>query len=71
MRAREKSVSFYVIHLPLFEPRDGRLVVRPAAEGFRGLAEKTGGKYFLATDSPLAPRGKSISGLSSERSKTT
>jgi Ca-activated chloride channel family protein len=56
--AREKSVSFYVIHLPLFEPRDGRLVVRSPAEGFRGLAEKTGGKYFLATDSPLAPRGK-------------
>jgi VWFA-related protein len=56
--AREKNVSFYVIHLPLFEPRDGRLAVRSAAEGFRGLAEKTGGKYFLATDSPLAPRGK-------------
>jgi Ca-activated chloride channel family protein len=56
--ARDKSVSFYVIHLPLFEPRDGRLVVRPPAAGFRGLAEKTGGKYFLATDSPLTPRGK-------------
>ncbi len=56
--ARDKGVSFYVIHLPLFVPRDGRLVVRPPAEGFRGLAEKTGGKYFLATDSPLAPRGK-------------
>ena len=56
--AREKSVSFYVIHLPLFAPRDGRLAVRPPAEGFRGLAEKTGGKYFLAADSPLAPRAK-------------
>ncbi len=56
--AREKSVSFYVIHLPLFEPRDGHLAVRPPAQGFRGLAEKTGGKYFLATDSPLGPRGK-------------
>ncbi len=56
--AREKSVSFYVIHLPLFAPRDGRLVVRSPADGFRSLAEKTGGKYFLATDSPLAPRGK-------------
>lgn len=41
-------VSFYVIHLPLFEPRDGRLVVRSPAKGFRELAEKTGGKYFLA-----------------------
>lgn len=54
--AREKTVSFYVIHLPLFAPRDGHLVVRPPADGFRALAEKTGGKYFLATDSPLAPR---------------
>ena len=56
--SRDKNVSFYVIHLPLFAPREGRLVVRSPAEGFRGLAEKTGGKYFLATDSPLAPRGK-------------
>src|SRR5690349_11513599 len=56
--ARENTVSFYVIHLPLFAPRDGHLAVRPPAEGFRGLAEKTGGKYFLATDSPLAPRDK-------------
>ena len=56
--AREKSVSFYVIHLPLFAPRDGRLAVRSPAAGFRGIAEKTGGKYFLAADSPLAPREK-------------
>ena len=26
--AIDKRVSFYVIHLPLFEPRDGRLAVR-------------------------------------------
>src|SRR5689334_931055 len=52
--ARDNGVSFYVIHLPLFAPRDGRLAVRPPAEGFRALAEKTGGKYFLATDTPLA-----------------
>lgn len=45
--ALEKHVSFYVIHLPLFEPRDGRLVIRPIAKGFRDLADKTGGKYFL------------------------
>ena len=56
--ARDKSVSFYVIHLPLFAPRDGRLAVRSPAKGFRELAEKTGGKYFLATASPLAPRDK-------------
>jgi Ca-activated chloride channel family protein len=45
--ALENGVSFYVIHLPLFEPRDGRLVPRPASKGFRDLAEKTGGKYFM------------------------
>ena len=56
--AQEKHVSFYVIHLPLFEPRDGRLSVRPPAKGFKELAEKTGGKYFLVGDakSALAPR---------------
>jgi len=42
------DVSFYVIQLPLFTPREGRLVARPAAKGFRELAEKTGGKYFVA-----------------------
>ena len=48
--ALNDRVSFYVIHLPLFEPRDGRLAVRTPAKGFRDLAEKTGGKYFLAGD---------------------
>jgi len=56
--ALEKRVSFYVIHLPLFEPIDGRLEVRRPAKGFRELAEKTGGKYFLVGDrkSALMPR---------------
>ena len=54
--ARADRVSFYIIHLPLFEPRDGRLAVRRPARGFRDLAEKTGGRYFLANESPLAPR---------------
>jgi VWFA-related protein len=55
--ALRKRVSFYVIHLPLFEPRDGRLAVRSPTKGFRDLAEKTGGKYFLVGDakSALAP----------------
>jgi Ca-activated chloride channel family protein len=50
-------VSFYVIHLPLFQPRDGRLAVRSPAKGFRELAEKTGGQYFLTANasSALAP----------------
>lgn len=56
--AVEKRVSFYVIHLPLFEPRDGHLAVRRPSKGFRELAEKTGGKYFLVGDakSALQPR---------------
>lgn len=56
--ALEQRVSFYVIHLPLFEPIDGRLAVRRPSKGFRELAEKTGGKYFLVGDakSALTPR---------------
>lgn len=56
--ALDKRVSFYVIHLPLFEPRDGRLEVRRPAKGFRELAEKTGGRYFLVGDreSALMPK---------------
>ena len=56
--ALDRRVSFYVIHLPLFEPRDGRLEVRRPAKGFRELAEKTGGKYFLFGDakSALSPK---------------
>ncbi|HKQ51979.1 MAG TPA: VWA domain-containing protein, partial [Pyrinomonadaceae bacterium] len=45
--ARAQNVSIYAIHLPLFEPRDGRLAVRPPAKGFRDLALKTGGRYFV------------------------
>jgi Ca-activated chloride channel family protein len=52
--AVDQRVSFYVIHLPLFEPRDGRLAVRRPAKGFRELAEKTGGKYFLVGDAKSA-----------------
>jgi Ca-activated chloride channel homolog len=60
--AQEKRISFYVIHLPLFEPRDGRLQVRNPSKGFKDLAEKTGGKYFLAGDakSALAPRSTDL-----------
>ena len=52
--ALEKRVSFYVVHLPLFEPREGRLVVRRPSNGFRELAEKTGGKFFLVGGDPGA-----------------
>jgi Ca-activated chloride channel family protein len=46
--ANRMNVSFYVIQLPLFTPSEGRLVPRPAAKGFRDLAERTGGQYFVA-----------------------
>jgi Ca-activated chloride channel family protein len=45
--AQAYNVSIYVIHLPLYTPIDGRLMVRPASKGFRDLADKTGGRYFL------------------------
>lgn len=41
------NVSIYVIHLPLYVPSGERLAVRSASPGFRQLAEKTGGRYFL------------------------
>ena len=55
--ALNKRVSFYLIHLPLFEPRDGRLAVRSPSKGFRELAQETGGKYFLVggADDALKP----------------
>jgi Ca-activated chloride channel family protein len=62
--SREKRVSFYVVHLPLFAPADGRLAVRPPSKGFRDLAEKTGGKYFLVGDANSALRPAARSDLS-------
>lgn len=52
--AIDQRISFYVIQIPLFAPRDGRLAIRPAAKGFRELAEKTGGKFFIAGDAKSA-----------------
>jgi Ca-activated chloride channel family protein len=52
--ARSLGVSIYAIHLPLYAPRDGKLEPRPAARGFRDLAEKTGGRYFMAGDARSA-----------------
>ncbi|MCA1565078.1 MAG: VWA domain-containing protein [Acidobacteria bacterium] len=56
--ARLRGVSIYVIHFPLFTPRDGRLVARRPAKGFRELAEQTGGHFFQLGDarSALDPR---------------
>jgi Ca-activated chloride channel homolog len=52
--ARNKNISFYTIQVPLFEPRYGHLAVRPATKGFRDLAERTGGRYFLTADARTA-----------------
>ena len=54
--ALKKRVSVYVIHLPLFEPRDGRLgAYRREWIWLLDPAEKTRGKYFVADpDRPLA-----------------
>ena len=58
--ARAAGVSFYVIHVPLYEPREGRLAARRPAKGFRELAEKTGGRFFVVGDarSALDPRAE-------------
>ena len=58
--ARSAGISFYVIHIPLFEPGDGRLVARRPSKGFRELATKTGGQFFVVGDarSSLDPRAE-------------
>jgi Ca-activated chloride channel homolog len=48
--ANAAGVSFYVIHLPLYTPVDGRLAARRPSKGFRELAEKTGGQFFVVGD---------------------
>jgi Ca-activated chloride channel family protein len=48
--ARARGVSIYVVHFPLYEPRGEHLGVRPPARGFRDLADRTGGAYFLLAD---------------------
>lgn len=52
--SRAAGVSFYCIHLPLYTPRDGRLVARRASKGFRELAERTGGQFFVVGDARTA-----------------
>jgi Ca-activated chloride channel family protein len=58
--ANAAGVSFYVIHLPLYAPVDGRLAARRPAKGFRDLAGKTGGQFFVVGDarSALDPRAE-------------
>ncbi len=56
--AQRHGVSFYVIHFPLYIPRDGTLAPRPPSKGFRELATQTGGNYFRAgnVETALNPR---------------
>ena len=62
--ARAKRVSFYIVHLPLLEPRDGRLAIRSPSKGFRELGEKTGGQYFLVGDARSALKARNQVDLS-------
>jgi Ca-activated chloride channel family protein len=48
--ARARGVSIYVVHFPLYAPSGEHLAVRPPARGFRDMAERTGGAYFLLAD---------------------
>jgi Ca-activated chloride channel family protein len=52
--ARDRGISFYVIHFQLFTPGGGRLVPRPASKGFRELADQTSGRYFRIGDARSA-----------------
>ena len=52
--AVRRNVSFYVLHLPLYTPQWNGLAVRRPANGFRTLADRTGGKYFLLGDEKQA-----------------
>jgi VWFA-related protein len=60
VEASTLGVSFYVIHLPLFRPSEGRLVERRPSKGFRDIADKTGGQFFTLGDaaSSLNPRAE-------------
>jgi len=63
--AQKNNVSFYTIQVPLFTPINGHLAVRGPSKGFRELAEKTGGKYFLTADARSALQPTQTQDLSS------
>lgn len=52
--ANTRNISIYVLHLPLYTPRDGKLAPRTPAKGFRDLARLTGGNYYLVGDARAA-----------------
>jgi len=48
--ANKLGVSIYVLHLPLYMAGGNDLKLRKPSKGFRDLAEKTGGIYFILGD---------------------
>ena len=48
--ARQRGVSIYVIHLPVYGVRGDRVGLRRPSRGFRELAAETGGRHFLLGD---------------------
>lgn len=52
--ANLRGVAIYVVHLPLYTPREGRLVPRQASRGFRELGSRTGGKYYRIGDAKMS-----------------
>lgn len=52
--ATDRGVSVYAIQIPLYAPRDGRLRPRSASKGFRDIAEKSGGRFFIAGNAKSA-----------------
>jgi hypothetical protein len=58
--AELRNVSIYCLQIALFVPANGRLEVRRASKGFQELAERSGGKFYLAgnRDNALSPGSK-------------
>lgn len=52
--AKNRGISVYAIQIPLYTPRDGRLRPRAASKGFREIAEKSGGRFFIAGNAKSA-----------------
>lgn len=52
--ARRRNISFYVIHLPLYRVMHGGVSMRRPSDGFRDLAEKTGGQFLVVGDKRAA-----------------
>lgn len=52
--AIDRGVSVYSIQIPLYAPRGGQLRPRSASRGFRDVADKSGGRFFMAGDAKSA-----------------